>query len=134
MKRLERALIGIALVGGLVISSAPLANAHVVPSFLSFGVSDRTVRRHQSIFFFGDLRTPGHRGCHRNALIILRRRHSGIVDTTHTDFQGNYVFKIDPKPNHGRYYARYRGRSDFGYQGSHGCLDDTSRIIHIRRR
>ena len=110
-----------------------MAGAHVVPSFLSLGVSDHTVNRHQSVFFFGDLRTPGHRRCHRNALIILKRRHTGIVATTHTDLQGNYVFKIDPKPNHGRYYTRYRGRGSFGYQGNHGCLGDTSPLVRIRR-
>jgi hypothetical protein len=133
VKNVARALSAAVLVGGLLFSSAPVAGAHVVPSSITFGVSDRTVRPHQRIFFFGDLHTPGHPRCHVNALIVLRRVHTGIVATTRTDAQGTFAFRIDPRPNHGRYYAHYRGRSGFGYLNSHGCLASNSRVIRIRR-
>ncbi|MDP9223665.1 MAG: hypothetical protein M3P18_07375 [Actinomycetota bacterium] len=133
MKHLGRGITAAGLVAGLLISIAPVASAHIVPSYVSLGVSDRTVRPHQEIFFFGDLRTPGHPRCHKDARIALVRRHTGVVARTRTDEQGTFVFKIDPKPNHGRYFARYRGSNLFGYNHSHGCLGDRSRLIHIRR-
>jgi hypothetical protein len=133
MKRLKRGVTAAVFIVGLALSSVTGASAHVVPSYVSIGVSDHTVTRHQSIFFFGDLRTPGHRRCHRNAEILLKRLHTGVVARTTTDSQGTFAFKIDPRPNHGRYYVRYRGRSGFGYNNSHGCTADNSRLVHIRR-
>jgi hypothetical protein len=133
MKRRKGALSVAGLVAGLVVAMTPAASSHAIESSISIGVSDHSVRPHQSIFFFGDLKTPGHRGCHRFAVVHLIRRHRGSVATTTTDFQGNYVFKIDPRTNHGRFRAHYGGKGSFGYAGSHRCSADHSRWVRIHR-
>jgi hypothetical protein len=134
MKRHVGAKTAAGLAAAFVLGLIPAASSHAIVSSLSIGVSDHSVRRHQSIFFYGDLKTPGHRGCHRFAEVRLARRHTGLVALTTTDSHGNYVFRIDPKPNHGHYRTRYAGRSSFGYAGSHSCSKAVSRWVRIHRR
>ena len=133
MKRHVGAVTAATLVAGLVFGLIPAASSHTAESSISLGVSDHTVRPHQHVFFFGDLKTPGHRRCHRFATVRLKRRHTGVVAVTQTDAEGNFVFKIDPMPNHGRYRVRYRGRGSFGYLGGHACTSAVSRWVRIRR-
>jgi hypothetical protein len=118
---------------GLIAGSALPAAAHSVESRLSLDVSDQTVRPNQEITFFGKLRTEAHKArCQRKSTIKLIRVGTGVVATDVTDAQGEFSFTIDPKPNRGRYFARYAGSSAFGYRNGHRCEGDDSRKISIR--
>jgi hypothetical protein len=134
MKRHVRAMASAAVAAAFIFGLIPAASSHAITSRLTIGVSDHSVSRHQNIFFFGDLKTPGHPSCHRFATVRLTRKATGLVATTTTDYQGNYVFQIDPKPNHGHYHTRYSGRSSFGYAGNHSCSKAVSKWIKIHHR
>jgi hypothetical protein len=119
---------------GLTVASAAPAGAHSAESSLSLSVSDKSVRPRQEITFFGSLTTDGHKQrCQSGASIKLIRAGSGVVATDVTDAQGEFSFTIDPQPNRGIYFARYRGSGRFGYGNRHRCEGDDSRTITIRR-
>lgn len=119
---------------GLAVGTTLPAGAHSAESSLSLRVSDRTVRPRQEITFFGRLTTEGHeQRCQSGASIKLIRVGSGVVATDVTDAQGEFSFTIDPQPNRGSYFARYRGSGRFGYGNRHRCEGDDSRTISIRR-
>jgi hypothetical protein len=130
-----------ALASSLLFSIMTPASSHFAPSSLSLHVSDKSVRPHQRIVFFGRLRQV-HRRCRRGARIQLVRRGKGVVRTDRTDREGEFRLPIDPKPNHGRYFARYRGSGRFGYGygygygATHRCGGARSRRIriHLARR
>lgn len=123
----------LAAAAGLIAGTALPAAAHSVESRLFLDVSDRTVRPNQQITFFGKLRTEAHKAaCQRNSTIQLVRVGTGVVATDVTDAQGEFSFTIDPKPNRGRYFARYAGSASFGYRNGHRCEGDDSRKISIR--
>jgi hypothetical protein len=124
----------LAAAAALVVAGALPASAHSVESHVSLDVSDRTVRRGQVITFFGKLTTEAHkRRCQRGAEVHLIRKGTGPVATDTTDNQGEFSFRIDPRPNRGRYFARYEGSGRFGYNNQHRCEADESRVIRIRR-
>lgn len=132
LKKLGGLVCIIASVGMLAIGAPNTALAHFDDSRVSLNVSDRTVRPNQRIVFFGRLRNE-HGRCVRNQLILLKRRGTGVVARDRTDGDGEFRFRIDPRPNRGRYYARYRGKGRFGYNNNHRCGADNSRTIRIRR-
>ena len=136
MKKFRRitALVGsVSLVASaMVIGFGSPASSHKSETSVGMSVSDRTVRPNQRIVFFGKLRGD-HDGCRRNQVVELVRRYRGVVASDETDSEGEWRVVIDPQPNYGRYFARYRGRGEFGYGGAHSCAPDTSAIRRIRR-
>ena len=121
-----------ASVAMLAVSAPNTALAHFDDSRVSLSVSDRTVTGDQKVVFFGRLRNE-HNRCVGNEVILLKRRGTGTVARDRTDGDGEFRFRIDPQPNHGRYFARYRGKGRFGYANRHRCGADRSRTIRIRR-
>jgi hypothetical protein len=127
-----------ALVGSLLfVGAEPALTKPVKVRIVGFGVSDRTVRPHQKIVFFGRLKSKKKR-CIRHSKVYLKRKGTGVVDVDRTDRDGEFRFRIDPQPNHGRYFARFRGKKGkpgygYGYGGrKRRCGKATSRIIRIR--
>ena len=131
-KRLAAFICIAASVGMLALSGPNTALAHFDDSRVSLNVSDRTVSGDQRVVFFGRLRNA-HDRCVGNELIQLKRKGSGVVATDRTDGDGEFRFRINPRPNRGRYFAHYGGKGRFGYNNNHRCGADNSRTIRIRR-
>lgn len=122
------ALIAVAV---LSVGGAPAVWAHFDDSRVTLGVSDDTVKPNQTITFFGRLRNE-HGPCRSGETVRLVRRNTGVVARDKTDSEGEFSFRIDPQPNQGRYFARYRGAGRFGYGDSHACGADSSAIVVIQ--
>jgi hypothetical protein len=131
----NKRVIALGLVGMLgVISSGEIASAHFVKSNLSLHADDKRVSGNEKVILFGKLSPRGHKApCRRTATIELVRRNTGVVATTGVDREGEFFFRIDPKPNHGTYFARYGGSGKFGYQNRHRCGARSSNSIEIKR-
>ena len=127
-----RVILSLALVSSLVLTVAPAANAHFGESRLSLSVDDKRASGKEKILFFGKLRNS-HRKCRSGEEVVLVRRGSGVVAVDVTDNEGEFAFKIDPQPNRGRFFARYKGHGKFGYNKKHRCSKAVSRVIRIRR-
>ena len=132
--RTIRSLLAAALAAGslVLIGSTPVG-AHLSESRISLHVDDHTVKPDQRVLFFGRLRNT-HLKCRQGEEVELVRRGTGVVDVDVTDAEGEFSFKQDPKPNRGRYFARYRGKGRFGYNNQHRCSRAVSDPVRIRRQ
>ena len=134
MRRTRKSLIGIALAMGVLLAGATVAYGHFAESEIRrWNASDRRVRPRQVVTFTRKLRNQ-HQKCRCPQEVELVRRGVGVVDVDLTDAEGEFVFKQDPQPNRGRYFARYRGRGRFGYGQGHRCGRAISEVILIRRQ
>ena len=129
-----------ALVTGLFLGAAPSGAHFIDSSFTKWGVDDHTVKPHQKVTFFGKLSTPGHPACHMGAKIKIQQRFRKpngryewqLEGFAFTDNQGEFSFTEDPQPNHGKFFARYRGSGRFGYGNGHKCGRAFSDAVRIR--
>jgi hypothetical protein len=128
-----------ALVGSMVLVSVETASTQPIRTRVGIKVTDRTVRPKQKITFFGKVKSP--RGkCRKRRVVVLKRKGTGKVKQKRTDREGEYRFRIDPKPNRGRYFVKAKkkfvnigyGYPGYGYTERRKCRADTSRIIRIR--
>jgi hypothetical protein len=140
LRKVGVALLVAAMVGSLLFVSATPALTKPIKVRIKLGVSDRTVRKHQKVVFFGRLKSKKKK-CIRNSKVVLKRKGVGVVDRDRTDREGEFRFRIDPQPNRGRYFAKFRGKKirkpGYGYGYGYGggtrrCGKAKSRIIRIR--
>jgi hypothetical protein len=140
LRKVGVALLVAAMIGSLVLVAATPALTKPIKVRIKFGVSDRTVKRNQEIVFFGRLKSKKKK-CIRFSKVYLKRKGVGVVDVDRTDREGEFRFRIDPQPNRGRYFARFRGKKinkpGYGYGYGYGggkrrCGKATSRVIRIR--
>jgi hypothetical protein len=138
LRRVGVVLLVAAMVASLLFVTAEPATTRPVKVRIKFGVSDRTVRKNQKIVFFGRLKSKKKK-CIRNSKVLLKRKGVGVVDRDRTDREGEFRFRIDPQPNRGRYFARFRGKKikkpgyGYGYGGGkRRCGKAKSRVIRIR--
>ena len=126
--RRVRRLIGVAgLSAVLAVGSLAPAGAHsfTADSAVSLGYGADTFR--------GDL-DSGRDACERSrSVTVFKITQDGDVrrvGTDRTNREGNWTVPTDPQPDHGRYFARARGRSTGGYGHRHRCAGDRSRTIN----
>ncbi len=116
----------------LITGGGSPAGAHVSESRITLSVDDHSVRKNQSVIFYGKLRNA-HRKCRAGEEVQLKRVRTGVIATDVTDSDGEFRFKLDPQPNRGKFFARYRGKGRFGYGNKHKCSAAQSDIVRIRR-
>jgi hypothetical protein len=146
-RRVTGVLIAIAMVAAVVFV-APDPAKTAIRSKVTFKVTDRTVRPHQRVIFFGKVKPKKHKKkCRRNRKVVLIQKGEGKVRSKRTDGEGEYSFRLDPK------YDKYRvkvkkkkirvkadGDGGYGYGYGYGydgkkkkrCRKAKSRFIRIR--
>lgn len=129
-RKLGAVLVTAIAMGSLFVGG--MASAHFADSSISLNVDDKKVKGDEKVLFFGKLKNP-HQKCKGAEKVELVRKHSGVVATDMTDSDGEFSFNHDPKPNHGRYFARYDGKGKFGYGNKHRCSSARSDTVRIRR-
>jgi hypothetical protein len=142
VRRMTAVLIAVAMVAAMVFfTSEPAKTA--IKSKVKLSVSDKTVKPHEKILFFGKVKSRKHK-CEKNRKVVLKRKRTGKVKSKKTDGEGEFSFRIDPKPNRGRYYVvakkkrikrgGYGGYGyGYGYDGARRtCRKARSRTIRIR--
>ncbi len=140
LRKVGVALLVAAMVGSLLFVAATPGLTRPIKVRIKFGVSDRTVKKNQEIVFFGRLKSKKKK-CIRNSKVFLKRKGVGIVDRDRTDREGEFRFRIDPRPNRGKYRAVFKGKKirkpGYGYGYGYGggkrrCGKAKSRVIRIR--
>ena len=100
-------------------------------------MTDKTVKPKQRIRFFGKVKSPRAK-CRRGRIVVLRRKGTGRVKQTRSDREGEYRFRINPKPDRGRYFVKVKqkfaniGYGEYGYTERRRCRGATSKVIRIR--
>ena len=128
-----------ALVGSMVLVNVRTASTQPIRTRVSFKVTDKTVKPKQRIRFFGKVKSPRAK-CRRGRIVVLRRKGTGRVKQTRSDREGEYRFRINPKPDRGRYFVRVKpkfvnigyGYAGYGYSERRRCRPAKSKIIRIR--
>jgi hypothetical protein len=141
LRRILVAVVIVALIGSMVVIGSDTGNAARIRTRVTLKVTDRTVRPHQKIIFFGKVKSP-RRKCRRNRVVLLKRKGTGTVKRDRSDREGEFRMRIDPKPNRGRYFVKVKKkrirRPGYGYYGYGGgrdtCRRARSRTIRIRPR
>jgi hypothetical protein len=141
IRRMIVAVLVIALVGAMILIDSETSTAARIRTKATLKVTDKTVRPKQRILFFGKVKSP--RGkCRRNRVVLLKRKGTGTVKRDRSDREGEFRFRINPKPDRGTYFVKVKSkrirRPGYGYYGYGGgrdtCRSDTSKRIRIRPR
>src|SRR5918996_2522015 len=126
-----------ALVGSMLLVNVETASTQPIRTRVSISVTDKTVKPKQRIRFFGKVKSPRAK-CRRGRIVVLKRKGTGKVKQTRSDREGEYRFRINPKPDRGRYFVRVKAKfvnvptGEYGYRERRRCRPATSRIIRIR--
>jgi hypothetical protein len=140
LRRAIVAVLVVALVGTMLLVSANRGQTRPIRTRVTLHVTDRTVRPHQKIIFFGKVKSRRAK-CRRNRVVVLKRKGTGAIKRKRSDREGEFRFRIDPKPNRGRYFVVVKrkriSRPGYGYPYGYGgrrdtCLRARSRTIRIR--
>ena len=134
------AVVIIALVGAMLMIDSSTSTAAKIRTSVSLKVTDRTVRPKQRILFFGRVKSPRAK-CRRNRVVLLKRRGTGTVKRDRSDREGEFRFRINPKPDRGTYFVKVKKKrirrppNYYGYGGGRDtCRSATSKRIRIRPR
>jgi hypothetical protein len=140
-RRVTGVLIALAMVAAVVFVSADPAKT-AIKTKVTFHVTDKTVKPHEKVIFFGKVKPKKHKKkCRRHRKVVLIQKGEGKVKSKKSDGEGEYMFKLDPK------YDKYRvkvkkkkiqvkngGYGGYGYGGkkTKKCKKAKSRYIRIR--
>jgi hypothetical protein len=141
MRRIIITIVIAALVGSMLLIGADPGTTAPVRTKVGLRVTDKTVGPRQKILFFGKVKSPKGK-CRRNRKVALFRKGTGKLKQKKTDGEGEYRFRINPRPDRGRYYVKALKkkfkRGGYGYYGYGGgnrrCRVDKSKVIKIRPR
>ena len=126
-----------ALVGSMVLVNVETASTQTIGTRVGFKATDKTVKPKQKITFFGKVKSS--RGkCRRGRVVVLKRKGSGKVKQKRSDREGEYRFRLNPKPDRGKYFVKVKqkfaniGYGEYGYKERRRCRGVTSKVIRIR--